>query len=132
MFNDFSSFFDIFILFPGTKNKYLDGKIIITVKEKMSKRSYNVNETLEIIFGNLHSVDDPSTGIRDGIGDENLNASENDNKRWLFVKQHSLMRLHNLMTADMDGYMNEFDIYQENNGIIHDGHESSGLGKRLC
>lgn len=50
MLNDFSSFFDIFILFPGTKNKYLDGKIIITVKEKMSKRSYNVNETLEIIF----------------------------------------------------------------------------------
>ena len=42
------------------------------------------------------------------------------------------MRLHNLMTADMDGYMNEFDIYQENNGIIHDGHESFGLGKRLC
>ena len=96
MFSDFSSFFNIFILFPGTKNKYLDSKNIITVKKEMSKRSYNVSETLGINFGNLHSVDDPNTDIRDGIDDENLNASDNDNQKCLFVKQHSLMRLHNM------------------------------------
>lgn len=54
MFSAFSSFFDIFILFPGTKNKYLDRKINITVKEEMSKRFYSVKETLGIIFGDVH------------------------------------------------------------------------------